>query len=262
MIKIACQTIIFGNARIKDNLAEIARTVKRTGYDGMETGARHFYLDRLDYYQGILKDLDLKLVALHVGGDFLNKDSVKEQLNSAKNTIAFGRALGTEYLYLSGQYREGKTRDDYLTEAESYKEIGKMCNDKGIVLCYHNHNWEFLNNGEGMKILLDTIPAELMKLVPDVGWLEVAGVPAISFLRENISRVEALHFKDFVSKDVTGPGRFTELGKGIVPFAEIYRHATSLGRDWWISAEQDATTLEPDEAARINYEYIAKLRSV
>ena len=34
MVKIACQTIVFGNPVIKDTLAEIAETVKKIGYDG------------------------------------------------------------------------------------------------------------------------------------------------------------------------------------------------------------------------------------
>ena len=256
MVKIGCVTIVFG-PRIKDDMAEIYATIKKIGYDGVETGARYFNLDKLEYYRDLYSKLDLKLVALHVGGDFTNKDSVREQLNNIKNIIIFGRKLGCPYLNISGSYKEGKTGEDYITEAESYKEIGKVCVDEGIVFCYHNHYWEFINNGEGMKILLDRIPIELMKLVPDVGWLEAAGVSALKFLKENISRIEALHFKDFKSTSV--PREFTELGTGITPFKEIYEYIASLGRDWWINAEQDQTKLDPAEAARINYEYVKNL---
>jgi sugar phosphate isomerase/epimerase len=254
MIKIACQTIVFGNPLIKDHIAEIAAEVKKIGYDGAEIGARHFYQEKSGYYQELFKKIDLKLIALHVGGDFLNKNSVREQLDNVKNIITFARALGCPYLYLSGTFREGKNQEDYITETESYRKIGKMCNDQGIIFCYHNHNWEFFNNGEGMKILLDRIPPELMKLVPDVGWLEVAGISALGFLKENINRIEAVHFKDFKN-----PKQFTELGTGIVPFKEIYSYLVNVNRDWWISAEQDQTILEPKEAARLNYEYIAGL---
>jgi sugar phosphate isomerase/epimerase len=257
MIKIACQTIVFGNPAIKDNLAAIAETVKNIGYDGMEIGARHLYQDKPEYYRELFTRLNLKLAALHVGGDFLDRNSVKQQLDNMKDTIAFGKKLGCPYIFLSGNFKEGKTQDNYVTEAESYREIGKACNDEGLKLCYHNHSWEFINDGEGMKVLLEEIPAELMKLVPDVGWLEVAGVASLQFLKDNISRVEALHFKDFKSKTV--PWEFTELGTGITPFSDIYKYIAGLNRDWWITAEQDQTKLEPKEAARINYEYIAGL---
>ena len=88
----------------------------------------------------------------------------------------------------------------------------------------------------------------------------MAGVSALQFLKNNINRVEALHFKDFKSKAV--PWEFTELGTGITPFKDIYDYVTGLGRDWWISAEQDQTSLEPKEAARINYEYIVGLGKI
>jgi sugar phosphate isomerase/epimerase len=262
MVKIACQTIVFGND-IKDNLANYAETVKKTGYDGIEIGVRHFYQDRPEFYKDLFAKLNLNLMAIHVGGDFLNRDSVKEQLDNVKNTIIFARNLGCRYIYLSGKFIEGKTRDDFAFEAESYKEIGKTCNGEGLIFCYHNHDWEFYGNGEGMKTLLDVIPGDLMKLVPDVGWLEQAGVSSLQFLKDNISRVEALHFKEFKKTGVTPRSAIinevTELGKGIVPFKAIYDYVTSQGRDWWIVAEQDQTLLKPEEAIRINYEYIKAL---
>jgi len=93
-----------------------------------------------------------------------------------------------------------------------------------------------------------------MKLVPDVGWLKVADVDVMKFLKDNIKRIEALHFKDFKM-----PRQFTELGTGMVPFREVYGYVTGLGRDWWITAEQDSTDLLPEEAAGINFKYIDSL---
>ena len=257
MIKIACQTIVFGNTIIKDNMAEIVENVKKIGYDGLEIGARHFYQDRLEFYKDLFAKLEIKLAALHVGGDFLNKDSVQQQLNNIRNTVIFGKKLGCPYIFLSGSFKEGKSPDDYLTEADSYKEIGKICHGEGLKFCYHNHDWEFLNDGEGMNILLEKINPELMKLVPDLGWVEVVGFSSLQFLKDHINRVEALHFKDFKSK--AAPWEFTELGTGITPFNQIYDYITGLDRDWWVIAEQDSTKLEPKEAARINYEYIVGL---
>ena len=263
MIKIACQTIVFGNPTIKDNLGKYAETVKNCGYEGIEIGIRHFYQDRLEYYRELFERLALQLI-IHLGGDFTDKDSVKAQLDNVKNTIIFGKKLGSPYLYMSGTFKENKTLDNYYNEAESYKTIGKACNDEGLILCYHNHDWEFKNSGEGMKALLEKVPPEYMKLVPDVGWLEQAGVNAVNFLKANINRVEAIHFKDYKKLGVTPRSAIinevTELGRGIVPFAEIYNYLAGLGRDWWITAEQDQTQLDPAEAARINYECINNLR--
>lgn len=254
MVNIACQTIVFGND-IKDNIFRIAETLKKIGYDGIETGARHFYLEKPEFYLDLFNRLELKLIAVHMGGNFLDRESVQQQLDKAKNIIDFCRKLGCPYLYLSGLKKDGKTNGDYAIEAESYKNLGVMCNDAGIKLCYHNHDWEFLKDGSnGMETLLEKVPEDLMKLVPDVGWLKMAGVEPFKFIKDNISRIEALHFKDF-----SGPRQFTELGTGIVPFGEIYNYIEGLNRDWWITAEQDQTSLKPEEAVSINYRYIKDL---
>jgi len=258
MIQIACQTIVFGN-NFKDIITEVAGTIKKIGYDGMETGARHFYLDKPEFYKDLFEKLDLKLTAIHVGGDFLNKESVQKQLDNIKNIVKFARFVGCPRLFLSGLKKEGKTRDEYALEAQSYTEIGKICAAEGLVFCYHNHDWEFYRDGsEGMKTLLENVPADLMKLVPDVGWLEVAGVPPLQFLKDNIDRVHAIHFKDFKSTAV--PREFTELGAGITPFKEIFDYAAGLDRDWWIIAEQDHSEIGPAESARINFEFINSMR--
>ncbi|MCL2834206.1 MAG: sugar phosphate isomerase/epimerase [Treponema sp.] len=262
MIKTACQTIVFGNPTIKDNLGKYAETVKQIGYDGIEVGVRHFYLERLDYYKDLFTKLKLNLVALHVGGDFLDKDSVKQQLDNVRGTVEFGKKLGVSYIFISSTYRKDKTADDYKNEASSYCEIGKMCNSEGLKFCFHNHDWEFYNNSAGMKIFLDKIPSELMKLVPDVGWAHEAGIDSLQFVKDHIDRIEALHFKEFnkinCPREEAGKG-ITELGKGLVPFKAIYDYVTSLKRDWWIVAEQDHTNLEPAQAARLNYEFIKGL---
>lgn len=254
MVKIACQAIVYGNPVIRDTIADIVKNIKEIGYDGLEVGARHFDMEKPEFYADLFGSLGLNLIAVHIGGDFLNRDSVGEQLDNAGKTAAFAKKLGSRYIYLSGTYREGKTREDYIHEAKTYTEIGKRCADQGLALCYHNHFWEFEHNMVGMNILLDNVPETLMKLVPDVGWVKISDMSPVKFLKDNIDRVEALHFKDF-----KGWKQFAELGTGIVPFPAVYDLIRDDDREWWITAEQDETALSPQEAAAMNYRYIAGL---
>ena len=250
MIKIACQAIVYGNPFIRDNMEAILRGIAEIGYDGAEIGARHFDLDRPAYYIDLLERNGLELPAIHVGGDFLNRDSVAQQLEGIGRTVRFARRLGCAYIYLSGACREGKTDADYLHEARTYGEIGRQCAAEGLTLCYHNHDWEFRDNARGMALLLGNTD---MKLVPDVGWITVAGADPVRFIKEHADRIAALHFKDFRSRNV--PREFTELGTGIVDFAAVYDGFKS----GWITAEQDETSRPPQESAKINYDYIRGL---
>lgn len=254
MVKISCQTIVYGNHMIKDNMESILTNISTIGYDGVEVGARHFNMERPDDYIELLKKLNLELTAVHVGGNFLDRNSVAAQLQNIENIILFSKKLGTKYLYLSGTRKDGKTAEEYQREAKVYEEMGKRCLDAGIAFCYHNHDWEMINDMQGMKILLEETSPQLVKLVPDVGWLAIAGVNPVKFLEEHLERVEAVHFKDF-----KGPGSFTELGTGIVDFKSVYQYLIANKKDFWITAEQDVSAIGPDESSKINYEYIASL---
>lgn len=254
MIKVACQTIVYGNDVIKTTIDSILENVRENGYDGVEIGVRHFYLDRPDYYLELLEKNHLELPAIHIGGDFLNKDAVAKELDNTDQYIQFAKKMGCKYLYLSGVYRETKTAADYEYEAQVYNQIGERARENGLILCYHNHNWEFKNDAEGMKILLNNVSAENMKLVPDVGWVTIAGYDPVEFLKENLNRVEALHFKDF-----KGVGQFTELGTGIVNFKAVYDFMKDKKPELWISAEQDKYTHTPAESSKANAQFIFSL---
>jgi len=253
MMKIACQAIVFGNEHIKSDIERVMRCMAEIGYDGAEIGARHFDLDRPEYYMELLHQHGLALPAIHVGGDFLNRDSVAQQLESIGRTVRFAARLGCEYMYVSGAYAPDKSDEDYIHEASTYAEIGRRCVDAGLVLCYHNHDWEFENDARGMALLMEHVPEELMKLVPDVGWIAVAGGDPAAFITEHAERVKALHFKDFAHDQK--PRAFTELGSGIVEFGAVMEWVKSRG-EIWVTAEQDETARKPEESAALNYAFI------
>jgi len=257
MIKIACQAIVYGNMNLFDDLENILQSMGDIGYDGAELGSRFLDTDEPDYYIEQLKKNNLELPAIHVGGDFLDRDSVASQLEEIGETIAFAKKLGCRYLYLSGAYREGKTDEDYLHEAELYSEIGRRCADAGLALCYHNHDWEFKNNARGINLLLEHVSAEVMKLVPDVGWIAVTGADPAAFIRAQGERIAALHFKDFAHTGT--PRAFTELGLGLTDFKAVFDLVKDRTGEFWITAEQDETVRAPAESAAMNCAYIRGL---
>ena len=257
MVKIACQAIVYGNKNIAANIETILQSMAALGYDGAELGARFLDKDRPDYYIGLLEKNRLALPAIHVGGDFLDRDSVASQLEEIGETAAFAKKLGCRYIYLSGAYREGKADEDYLHEARLYCEVGKRCVENGLTLCYHNHDWEFQNNAHGMELLLANVPAQYMKLVPDVGWIAVTGADPAAFIRQHADRIESLHFKDFTHTEK--PRAFTELGTGITDFKAVYDCVKDRPGGFWITAEQDETARAPADSAGMNLAYIQSL---
>ena len=253
MIRIACQTITWGPEKNRENTDQVLSEVRKAGFSGVEIGARHLDHSKSEYYKGLLEGNGLQLVALHVGGNFLDQASVAEQVQNIGKTIRFAESLGTGYIFISGSYIKGKTAEDYRREAQVYNKIGVLCKDSGLKLCYHNHDWEIWNGLEGMRLLLENTDQELVFLVPDVGWVTRGGADPVHFVEENYRRIEAVHFKEF-----TTDGGFTEIGKGIVNFRGVYDSIRDKG-DIWVVTEQDQTTTTPLESAGMNYAYVKSL---
>lgn len=261
MIKIACQTIVYGNPRIKDNYESIASDVASAGYAGIETGARHFYTDKPEFYAELFRRLGLSLTAVHLGGDFLDADSVKRQLDDFDSSAEFAASLGSKLIYLSGAHQKNKCRDDYMRECEIYSRLGEKCLSLGLTLCYHNHDWEIKNDYEGIEYFVNGIDAKYMSLVPDLGWVSIAEGSPVEFVKRYRSRIKALHFKDYTF-DADGKRRFTELGTGKAPLREGFEEFIKTQFDeLWITAEQDETSKEPGVSARENLAFIKKIIS-
>ena len=253
MYKIACQTIVYGET-IRENIESILEKVKSYGYDGVEIGVRHLDKTRPDYYRELLKKNDIELLAVHVGGNFLEPDSVQKQIDQFADTLRFVCELGVKYIFISGFHKKGKTEEDYRDEAVVYDRLGKMCREKGVKLCFHNHDWEMWNDQMGFRTLMANTDPEHLRLVPDVGWVTRGGVDPVALLEEFKDRIEVLHFKEF-----TADHTFTELGQGVVQFEKVLEAFSSLRDPLWLVADQDRTLKGSDVSAKENYEYIAKI---
>ncbi len=90
--------------------------------------------------------------------------------------------------------------------------------------------------------------------MPDVGWVTRGGANPVEFISEHLSRVKALHFKEF-----TAEWSFSEIGTGVVDFAGVYEFFSKHADDFWIVAEQDRTTRTPQESASANFKAIKKI---
>jgi sugar phosphate isomerase/epimerase len=263
MIKAACQTIVYGRGRIKDDIAAIAKNAAQNGYDGLEIGADYFYMDKPEYYERVFCENNLVLAAIHYGGNLQDRESFPSLLEKIGATIRFAAQLRCRNIYISGNNMKDKPEDDYRREAAALAEIGESCAAQGIALCYHNHFWEIKNDCRELEYLVQHVPSDCMKLVPDVGWVQAGGMDPVAFLKRYRQRIHAVHFKDFARYGE--PWAFTEIGRGIVGFKAICAYLKDSLKDnpgdFWITAEQDETDKPPEASAKINRETIRELMS-
>jgi inosose dehydratase len=247
---VGCQTIMWGPERNRHAMSEVLREVAAAEYDGVEIGARHLDLNRPNDFRRTLEAVGLRLVALHVGGDFLNPQSVASERGRINQVLNFLSALETEYLTISGTPKDSTSLEDFRQEAAELDQLGAHCRAHGVRLCYHNHYWEIENGAAGLRTLCEKTHPENVALALDVGWIERAGSSPLQVLQEFLDRVAYVHLKD--AKD----GEFVELGQGTVDFAKIIALLRQAERAWWLIAEQDTTRRTPMESARMSRKYL------
>ena len=244
-IKFGCQTITFGVERHLNDFEGILKTLSEAGYDGMENGfARFDHEKKPKFYKKLLKKYNIKLLAIHVGGNFLEEDSVKQQMESFPAIIKLAKKLDCNNIFISGK-REDGINGDYSKAAGNMDKIGAAIKAAGLKLSYHNHDWEIENNCKGLYEIAENSKPENLSFVLDVGWVTKGGADPIDVINKLGDRVSNLHFKEF-SKE----GTFTEVGKGVVNFKGVADLVKD--RDMWVIAEQDQTTIGVEESVKYN----------
>jgi sugar phosphate isomerase/epimerase len=165
------------------------------------------------------------------------------------------------------------TADDFRRMASIANQIGAAAQKRGMEYAYHNHNFEFrkLNGGEtGYDIFLKETDPKLVRLEVDAGWMAAGGANPAAVIAANAQRVRLLHFKDFST--VTPPvnelgeaagSHIVDLGKGVAPLKAACEAARKGGAKYFIVDHDPPFHGQTVfEAAKIDYDYVAKLMAV
>lgn len=144
---------------------------------------------------------------------------------------------------------------------ELFNKVGEMCNEAGLKFGYHNHDNEFkfkYTQEDGSEIswydylLANTDPDKVFFEI-DLYWATVGGADIVELFKANPGRFYMWHVKDEL--EVGDPQT------GIVPFPEIYKHASLAGMKYQI-VEQEAFTegLDPFESIKLSCDYVKAMR--
>lgn len=121
-------------------------------------------------------------------------------------------------------------------------EAGKTLRDAGIRMHYHNHDFEFLIQFNGKRIIdimLEQLDEKYVDLCVDVAWVRRGGDDPAAFLKKHASRIGYLHFKDFEADENGKFVRWVECGSGAVDFPAIMRALPALKTVQYAMIEQD-----------------------
>jgi len=248
-IWVGCQTITWSADKNKNNMASVLEDISNCNYQGVEIGARHLDLGQPKIMRKLLNEKGLKLVALHVGGQFMSSESQKNDWRNLEKIVRYGKELNCLYIVVSGISGENKPENRLQMEADRLNEAGAKCEHSGLRLCYHNHWWEIQNKAEELHYLCEHTDPNLVYLCPDVGWIKKGGNSPKILIENFIDRIEYIHFKDVKGE------KWVEIGQGTIDFLSLLDILTKRERIW-IIVEQDTTDKTPYESAKISREYL------
>jgi sugar phosphate isomerase/epimerase len=255
---IGLQLYTVRDAMDKDPQGTLAKVAK-VGFNSVEaatyTGSEKFYgMDGLTFSK-VLKDNGLTLISSHyrLGEDL--PGSKGTLLNDWQKAVDDAAQIGLKYMICAWlSPAERGTLDHYKQIGEDLNKAGEVCKKSGIQLCYHNHDFEFIQeNGKyPYDTLLSTTDKDLVKMEMDLYWMTKAKQDPIALFNEHPGRFPLWHLKDM---DNTPKQMFTEVGSGIINFKAIFKHANKAGLKYFF-VEQDICPGDPFDSITKSYNYI------
>ena len=206
-------------------------------------------------FKKLLDENGLKSPSGHFSlGSYLTDGNTDE----LKAAIAAAKVLGSEYVtipWLDESIR--KNADDYKKLAVKINEAGKLANEAGIRLAYHNHNFEFEKQGDttGYEILLKGTDKNLVDFELDLYWVVRSGNDPIKLFKENPGRFTMWHVKDM---DKTDPALNAEVGTGSINFKPIFAEAKLSGMKHFFVEHETNYKPNPMESVAASCAYIKK----
>jgi sugar phosphate isomerase/epimerase len=251
---------------VRDDMATNSRAtlqaVADAGYKNIEAAGYSdgkFYDMSPAEFKKVLKELGLKPISTHQGA---------VTLDNADVMIADVKAAGFEYFVVPvppmGLFKfnqEEKTMGmtgGAANLAEILTALGKKCKKAGLKLLYHNHDFEFKKDDDGIvtiDYLLENTDPGNVNFQMDLYWVTKAGANPVDYFEKYPGRFKIWHVKDMDDQ-----GRFAPVGKGTIDFSKILANKKLSGMKYYM-VEQDMTFegLKPLEAIKISHAGLEKI---
>src|SRR5690606_7190114 len=136
--------------------------------------------------------------------------------------------------------------------AQILTQLGKKCAAAGLQLLYHNHDFEFLANADGIvpiDYLLEHTDPKYVNFQMDLYWVTKAGADPLAYFEKYPGR-----FKSWHVKDMDDQGRFAPVGAGNIDFKRILDKKGTSGMERYFVEQDQTFGKQPLEVIEISHE--------
>jgi inosose dehydratase len=229
---------------------QAAKDIAAAGYKGIELfdGNLMQYENRPNEFKQMLKQLNLDLIGVYTGANFIFKDILEEEFDKIEKVAKLAAECGAVHLVFGGGAvpARGIQKSDYVQLAESLERAAKVAKKHGLIPSYHPHLGTCVQGPDQLDIIMGLTT---ISLCPDTAHIEAGGGDPVAVIKKYADRIQYVHFKDYKS------GSFLPLGEGHQNFAEMLSLLRAANYDGWITVELDSYP-DPLEGARISKAFL------
>jgi sugar phosphate isomerase/epimerase len=215
---------------------------------------RKFYGYAPSEFRKIIDDLGLKMISGHTVMGREHWDETKQDFSDSwKWTVEDAAIMGQKYVVSPSMDNSMRSNyDDFMRYMGVFNKCGELCRKNGMKFGYHNHDFEFsekLNDIKLFDIMMKSMDPKLVVVQLDIGNMYNGGAVALEVVNQYPGRFENLHVKDEIASE-GGDQKYESciIGQGIVEAKKVVDLATEIGgtKDYIIEQEsyQGKTPME------------------
>lgn len=246
---------------------EMQKDVKKTlqavadaGYSYVEAAGYNkgkFYNLSPQEFKTTLESLKLRPLSAHQGSVTLDNADVMMSDVKAAGFEYFVIPVPPMGLFEVDTYsRQMGMNGGVANLAKILNKLGQKAKNAGLKLLYHNHDFEFVKDANGIvpiDYLLEYCDSNLVNFQMDLYWVIKAKADPLAYFEKYPGRFKIWHVKDMDLE-----GKFTPVGNGTIDFAEILNKKDKSGMKYYMVEQDETFSMEPLEAIKVSHEGIKR----
>ena len=223
----------------------------------------------------ILKRYDIPLISSYISNDIVSPDLRDEEMKKLSDWGDIAVAFGAKSITYGGNgvdRRAFRFSEHKKYVADFVNDAARLMESKGLLLNFHPHTGTPVETAEEIVEFFDAVDTRLVGFAPDIGQIQKGGADPMKFVKDYISILRLVHFKDYCGKvdwdeegkeiDQSGFACYSPLGEGVVDLFGILEYLEKSTFDGPLMIELDGGRNRPipaEDAVRINKEYMEKV---
>ncbi|WP_420828660.1 sugar phosphate isomerase/epimerase family protein [Maribacter polysaccharolyticus] len=238
-----------------EDAKETLKAVADAGYKNIEAAG---YADGKFYnmtpmaFKNYVKEIGLHPISTHQGSVTLeNADAMMADVKAAGFKYFVVPVPPMGLFTVDKETRMMGMKGGVENLAGILTSLGKKAKKAGLKLLYHNHDFEFKKDADGIipiEYLLENCDPKYVNFQMDLYWVTKAGADPVEYFNKYPKRFKIWHVKDMDDQ-----GRFAPVGNGNIDFARILANKKLSGMEYYM-VEQDKTfNMGPLEAIKVSH---------